>query len=461
MGIRLWAFWRRLQYTIGFFVFCGVLGSLIYWANFYTAPTCLDGTLNGEETGVDCGGTCVQICPATVQPLKIVWAESFKIADGQYNAVAYIENANKTAGHPAVKYKIELFANGKLVADRTGEVAVPPDGIYPIFAGRLATGVGVEVSETRITLEPQGSWLPVRAVDTDRFKSSDIDLTSADDSPKLVVSLENTSLTPAREVEVVATIFDDAGNPVTASETYVEFISPRETESIVFTWPNPIAKTVRSCEIPTDVVLAIDLSGSMNNDGGEPPQPVTSALSAAAQFVNSLQTKDQVSVVTFATDAKLVSPLSNQHTDVAGLVTDLTINPAEETGYTNTVAALNASSRELSSVRHNDNARRVLVLLTDGLPTAKGEGDVVRAAQADAQILSGEGVEIYAIGLGSGVDRTFIENIASDRDNAYFAPSGSDLRNIYSEITSSLCEVGPTKIDVIAKPKIDFAPITD
>ena len=37
MSIRLWAFWRRLQYTIGFFVFCGVLGSLIYWANFYTA----------------------------------------------------------------------------------------------------------------------------------------------------------------------------------------------------------------------------------------------------------------------------------------------------------------------------------------------------------------------------------------------------------------------------------------
>lgn len=454
--IRPWAVARRIQYGSGFLLFCVLISVLVYYGNFYVAPSCLDGVMNGTETGVDCGGDCVQVCAASVIPPRIVWAESFEIVPGQYNAVAYIENVNQTVGAPELAYLLELKNNGRVVAERSGVIALPPNSVYPIFEGKLFTEAQASVTETTVTLLPASLWLPA-SVARDQFRSLDIDLTDADESPRLDVTLENTELVGAREVEVVATIFAEDGTPVAASKTFVESIPARATKDIVFTWPNSIAKTVKSCIIPTDVAVAIDLSGSMNNDGDNPPQPITAAVEAAGTFVAALREKDQAAVITFATDAVLASALGAPQDEAVSTVTGLGIAASEETGYTNTSAALLLAADELNSERHNNDARRVLVLLTDGLPTAAGDEDAVSKAVTAAQVLLADDIEVYAIGLGSGVDRQFINQISSEPANAYFAPTGADLQQIYAEITSALCESGPTKIDVIAKPKTNFA----
>lgn len=430
----------------------------MYYGYFYQPPTCFDRIMNGDEAGIDCDGSCVQICPASVLPPQIIWAKSFEIVEGQYNAMAYVENVNQTAGTPQLRYTLQLLHGEEIVAERSGTTILPPNTVYPIFEGKVFTAGKAAVTETRLILEPVEQWLPA-SVKRDQFRSIDIKLTGADDQPRLDVKLENTELENVEDVEVVAIIFSENGDPVTASRTYVDEIGSRSTKDIVFTWPNSIAKTVKSCIIPTDVVVAIDLSGSMNNDGGEPPQPVTAALDAAASFVRALQTKDQVSVVTFASEALVLNELSNTHTTVADVIQKLSIDPKEETGYTNTIAALKAAQIELGSVRHNPDSRRVLVLLTDGLPTAAGDGDVVSDTITTAKELSASGAEVFAIGLGAGVDASFVTNIASSDANAYFAPTAEDLSSIYARITSSLCTAGPTKIDVIAKTKTNFAPL--
>ncbi len=113
----------------------------------------------------------------------------------------------------------------------------------------------------------------------------------------------------------------------------------------------------------------------------------------------------------------------------------------------------------MNSERHNLDARRVLILLTDGLPTIKGDIDIVASAVAEAKLIQKQDIEVYTIGLGESMDKDFIRSIASDATKAYFAPSGTDLNRIYKEITTSMCEVGPTKIDVYAKTKTNFAPL--
>lgn len=456
--MRSWAVWRRIQYGLGFASFWGMIGVLIYFVNFYQPANCFDGIMNGSETGVDCGGECVQICAADVLPPRVVWTESFEVTEGQYNTVAYIENPNQTAATPALDYTFQLLNDGIVVAERSGTTVLPPNSVYPVFEGRVFTDSREEATETRIVLEQSDLWIPA-SVGRDQFRSVDIELSGADSRPRLDVEIENTELVPAEDVEVVATVLNDAGEPVTASQTFIERIEARSIQDIVFTWPNPIAKTVRSCIIPTDVTLGIDLSGSMNNDGENPPQPVTDALGAASRFVNTLQEEDQVAVVTFATRAALTTELTNLHGAVASAIQDLTIDPAEEVGFTNTGAAFDVALEELNSERHNDNARRVLVLLTDGLPTAAGDEDVVSMVEEKARSVDENGVEVYSIGLGENVDEQFINNIASDPSNAYLAPTGADLDSIYAEITSSLCESGPTKIDVIAKTRTNFAPL--
>jgi Mg-chelatase subunit ChlD len=454
---RRWALWRRVQYGAGFVATVVLLLAGVYGVYFYEPASCFDLLPNGDERGMDCGGSCVRICASDTLPPRIVWAKSFEITNLQYNATAYVENVNQEASTAELKYTFQFYNGERLIGERSGTTVLPPRSVYPIFEGRITTSE--PITDTKLVLEPIEIWQPA-TLGREQFRSNNISLTGADSRPRLDVAIENLELTPARSVEVVATLFNANGDPVTSSQTFIETIDARSSRDIVFTWPNSIAKTVRSCIIPTDVLLGIDLSGSMNNDGGDPPQPVSDALIAATQFVKTLKKNDQAAIVTFATQAALVSPLVDSHDLTAAVVEKLQINPADETGFTNTNAALQLAQTELNSERHNNDARRVLVLLTDGLPTAPGQGNQIQADTIKtAQALSLDGVAVYAIGLGAGVDLNFITQLASGPQNAFVAPTTSDLEAIYTTITSSLCETGTARIDVIAKTPTNFAPL--
>jgi Mg-chelatase subunit ChlD len=414
--------------------------------------------LNGTERGVDCGGDCVRICSADARAPEIVWAESFEIAPGQYNATAYVENVNEIASVERLTYTFELLNNGLIVASRSGETALPPNSIYPLFEGRINTN-GQPVTETRLVIDPVAIWQPA-TLGREQFSVSNISLTGADDRPRLDAEVENRELVAANNVEIVATLFNDAGQPLTSSETFVEEIAARTKEPIVFTWPSPIARTVRSCSIPSDVIMTIDLSGSMNNDSANPRQPITDATAAAARFVDRLGADDQAAVVTFASDAELVTPLTGDKVAVSNAIEALRIDPVEETGFTNTIAALRAIQSELESSRRNLNARRAAIILTDGLPTGTTESEaLIQEAKQVAVSIDAAGAVIYVIGLGQNVDEDFVRSIASSDEQAYFAPSGSQLDSIYSEITGALCETGTARIDVIAKTTANFTPL--
>ena len=457
--VRPWAMWRRIQYGLGFLLFWSLIVVVVYFNNYYTPPNCFDGIKNGNETGVDCGGLCVQICATDVLPPRVLWSKSFKVAPGWYNAVAYVDNPNQTAGLPELDYTFQLLSQGQVVTSVTGKTELPPNTVVPLFAGRIFLDKETTIDETKVIFGDQPDyWLP-GSVNSAQFKTGDKKLVDTDTKPRLEVEITNTALTPADNVELVATIFSADGEPVTASETLIEHIAAKETITKTFTWPNPIAKTIKSCVIPTDVALEIDLSGSMNDDEKNPPQPLTDTLLAASEFVGNLQASDRVALIGFATRADKFSVLTGDSDKVAGLIKTLKISPAEEFGYTNTAAALRLAGEELISPRHNTNARKVVVILTDGQPTAKSEEDAVKEAIIAANELKEKDIEIYAIGLGSKVDQKFIKEIASAPDKAYLAPSRKDLQRIYRNITSNLCEVGPARIDVLPKLKANFTPL--
>jgi len=455
--IRMWAFWRRVQYGAGYLTFLGLVSTGVYFMFFYAAPTCFDHRQNGEEIGIDCGGnSCTRICAISVQQPTVEWAKSFQIQPGQYNAVAYVENKNARAGTPELDYTFTLSDKAGVITERSGKTVLPPNSSYPIFEGRIDTA-GRIPTDTKLVLHPADMWLP--ANDTrSLFQTKDLKLVEADARPKLNVTMENTSLDEAKSVEVVATIFDARGNALTSSQTFVDLFPGRSPKDLVFTWPNPIAKTLRSCSVPTDVVLAIDLSGSMNNDGGTPPQPVTAVLDAASAFVGNLHPEDRISVVTFASKATVALPLSTSTMLASDVVKKLTIDPKEERGTTNTGDALLAAQAELSSDRHNPDARRVVILLTDGLATSPGKEPAVYAKEK-ATLVKASGINLFTIGLGKEADMNFVRAVASTETQAFAAPTTATLGSIYQAITGAICEDGAARIDVIPKVTDSFAPL--
>ena len=312
-------------------------------------------------------------------------------------------------------------------------------------------------TKTTIEFEEEPIWLPSKA-GREQFTLEKRELQGADSKPRLIAEVQNLSLDEARNVEVVATIFDSKHNPLTAASTIVDYFPGQSTKEIIFTWPFPIAKTLRSCETPTDVVLAIDLSGSMNNDGGAPPQPVTAVLSSAQSFVSKLKKRDLVGLVTYATDAALVEKLTNNREAVGARIKKLTIDPKEETGSTNIGAAFKTMREELTSSRHSTEARKVAILLTDGLATAP-DPDPDAFARTEATALKGSDTQLFTIGLGSEVNEIFLRGLASTPTHYYNAPSIKELESIYTAITKDICEDGPAVIEVIPKTETPFEPL--
>ena len=449
---RSWAFWRRVQYGTGFGVFWLAVFALVYMLYLYNPPTCFDNVQNGEERGVDCGGACSRICAFEIIQPSSVWARSFRVSDNQYNAVAYIENKNRIAATPEIGYTFSLYDEKGLITERSGVTILPPDSVYPIFESRIDTQ-GRVPTQTFITLDEASLWVPAVAADS-QFTVKTRQLFNADTKPRLEAILQNNELTEIKKVEIIATIFDANGNALTSSRTFIDNFPPRSEETAVFTWPEPIAKTVRSCEVPTDVVLAIDLSGSMNNDQDVPPEPITSVLQAAGAFVSRLQTKDQAGLVTFATDAVLAQELSSALPRVAGTIAQLVIDPKEEVGSTNTGDAFLRALEEFNSARHSPEARKVLVLLTDGLATAPDE-EPEAYALANAQLVKDAGIEVYTIGLGESVNMDFVTSLASTPTQAYRALSSASVNQIYQTITAEICEDGAAVIHIV--PKTDDA----
>ena len=87
---------------------------------------------------------------------------------------------------------------------------MPPNSVYPIFEGRIYTDT--PITSTRLVLETADMWLPAY-IGREQFKTSNILLTGADTRPRLEASIENTELTSAEKVEIVATLFNESGDP--------------------------------------------------------------------------------------------------------------------------------------------------------------------------------------------------------------------------------------------------------
>src|SRR4051812_37112523 len=91
-----WALQRQILFVLLLILLIFGLGYWVSYPYFHRAPTCTDSRQNGSETGVDCGGLCTRACIQQVDPISIIWSRSFRVIPGRYNAVAYLENHNKS-----------------------------------------------------------------------------------------------------------------------------------------------------------------------------------------------------------------------------------------------------------------------------------------------------------------------------------------------------------------------------
>lgn len=259
----MWALKRQILYVAIVVAFLVAVGYLISYPYFHQAPTCFDNTQNGNETGVDCGGSCAKACTSQVSPISILWSRAFEVVPGRYNAVTYLENHNADTAIQKISYTFRFTDKDNIyIGKRDGTTFIPPQGKFAIFEPAIDLGNSIPVYTTfQFTGTP--NWIQVSKEKVNQLQVfvSNIDLENETTSPKLSATVKNNSLFRIPDVSFVVILYDALGNAVSASHTYLPVLQGQETANINFTWREPFTKPV----VVKEIIPTFDILGAKLN----------------------------------------------------------------------------------------------------------------------------------------------------------------------------------------------------
>ena len=247
----MWALKRQVFYVVIMISLFLVFAFLIISPSFNKVPTCADNNQNGNETGIDCGGSCPRVCVLQVDQVSILWTRAFKVIPGRYNAVAYLVNRNKNAAVQKINYKFRFAdANNVYIGKREGSTSIPPSGNFAVFEPGIDIGNSIPVYVTfEFTETPIWFQVPQDKINQLKVLVSNIRLTDEATSPRLSATIKNNSLFTIPNVNIIVILYNASGNAISTSRTYLNQLAPLETTDVNFTWPEPLPGVVVAKEI--------------------------------------------------------------------------------------------------------------------------------------------------------------------------------------------------------------------
>ena len=195
-----------------------------------------------------------------------------------------------------------------------------------------------------------------------------------------------------------------------------------------------------------DIIVALDISGSMRALDFQPDNRLEVAKSIIRDFVMGRE-RDRIGLVVFASRAFTQCPLTLDRSILTGFLDEVRIGLIED----GTAIGLGLATA-VNRLRHSEAASRTVILLTDGsnnVPTLEPE--------TAAELARTLGVRVYTVGVGShgkvpfpddrGVfgkrtrmvemplDEDLLKRIAAATDGAYFrAVDAEALARIFETI---------------------------
>jgi Ca-activated chloride channel family protein len=224
-----------------------------------------------------------------------------------------------------------------------------------------------------------------------------------------------------------------------------------------------------------DVILAIDISGSMRATDVKPNR-LAAAQNAARAFIESQPSNSRIGIVAVAGSASLVQSLTDNREDLIQAIERLQLQrgTALGSGIYIALATLlpdaNINLEQLSQGRtglHKEeplppgsNRSAAIVLLTDG------ESNHGPDPQEAAQFAADHGVRVYTIGIGSKdgitlgfngwsmrvrLDEDALQKIANTTHADYYAASTSQqLKSIYEHLSARMVIARSRTVEVTA-----------
>ncbi|MEM6634709.1 MAG: VWA domain-containing protein [Pseudomonadota bacterium] len=200
--------------------------------------------------------------------------------------------------------------------------------------------------------------------------------------------------------------------------------------------PERVGAPIEITKSARDMVLAIDISGSMDEVDfltaeGQRMQRLAAVQEVVTDFVAERE-GDRVALIVFGTQAYLQAPLTEDLETIAELIAQTSVGMAGPHTAIGDAIGLSIRTFEASEIEE-----RLLILLSDGADT----GSLMSPINA-AEIARQEGVEIYTIAVGdpegegeNRVDTATLAEIARrSGGQSFFAGDVDALNGVYKRI---------------------------
>ena len=229
-----WSQQRKFFWVGGVVLILAVVFSAYGVFTFYNPPDCFNGSKDGDERGVDCGGGCARACKADTVPPVVQFARAVEVAEGVWGAVAYLENKNTGVGARDVPYVFKLYDEDNLLLyERHGATFIPPRKSFAVFEGKMLSGDRVP---TRASFKFLQEPIFLRTEEPELVVTTRGFTTDARSS-SLQAMVTNPSSDLVEGIEATALLFGPDGNVTAASATRISRLEGRAGAMLVFTWP--------------------------------------------------------------------------------------------------------------------------------------------------------------------------------------------------------------------------------
>lgn len=185
--------------------------------------------------------------------------------------------------------------------------------------------------------------------------------------------------------------------------------------------------SVRTTSDERDIVLVLDVSGSMSG------KPMEETKKASSNFINTiLKENASIGIVTYDSSASMLSDFSVDEQSLTSIANSIT-----DGGGTNIESGLMKAKEMLAA---SNAKKRIIVLMSDGEPN---EGKVGDELISYADSIKAEGTYIYTLGFfksmasGKSDAQVLMEKIASDGCH-YEVADADDLKFFFGDIADQI-----------------------
>ncbi len=218
------------------------------YALLHKAPSCTDGTMNADEEGIDCGGSCSYLCAAGLVPASVSFVRELPQASGRTDVIAYLKNPNPSAAAKGVRYTVELYdANRTVVAKKEGVADLAPAMETPVYLSNVYSG-SESIDRAFLSIDEGYQWYAMtEPLSVPVVSNPQVAGTAA--APRVTASVTNPFPKALKNIKLIATVFDGEGNAIAASQTVLASLAPQARTDAVFTWNAPFPAAISRIDV--------------------------------------------------------------------------------------------------------------------------------------------------------------------------------------------------------------------